>query len=172
MALCNLLVPWISFLWVLFLVITLLGVTFGYLDAGLLWKISAEVMYKNCSSQICHHTRQSLRIKISGLQGVILKIWGPSASRPLIYLYHFTVGVGGFVAPFIGNVIGLTEYETWNWALLYKNKLLLQWVFKYRFYVPFMYVLNTWKNKFGTNFLKRSPFWLWSMVKLVSIRNV
>ncbi|CAK8684008.1 sodium-dependent glucose transporter 1C-like isoform X2 [Clavelina lepadiformis] len=78
MALCNLLVPWISFLWVLFLVITLLGVTFGYLDAG--------------------------------LQGVILKIWGPSASRPLIYLYHFTVGVGGFVAPFIAEPFLAMEY--------------------------------------------------------------
>ncbi|XP_076803878.1 sodium-dependent glucose transporter 1A-like isoform X2 [Clavelina lepadiformis] len=74
----NLITPWLTSIWIMSIAIMVIGITFGYLDAG--------------------------------LQAIILRIWGATTSRPLIYLYHFTIGIGGIFAPIIAEPFLLKAY--------------------------------------------------------------
>ena len=37
----------------------------------------------------------------AGLQSILLEVWGPTKSRPLIQSFHFMYTVGAFLAPVI-----------------------------------------------------------------------
>ena len=37
----------------------------------------------------------------SGIQSILLEVWGPVKSRPLVQSFHFMYTVGAFLAPLI-----------------------------------------------------------------------
>ena len=39
----------------------------------------------------------------SGLQALLLQLWGENASRPYIQLFHLMYSVGAFITPLFGN---------------------------------------------------------------------
>lgn len=84
--------PWCHTLWVLIVMTTIGGVSFGYDDSGVMGFLS-----------LLHIATKYLIFE--GLQALYLKLFGEERSRPYIQSIHFGFSVGAFLAP----VIGITE---------------------------------------------------------------
>ena len=106
LAVCLTAIPHIYHFWLLCIFILIPGLCAGFIDAGL--QVKTYSVYLFCSSTLLsfflfNSYELFYSFQTEYLKAIILQVWGPKKSRPLIQSFHFMYTVGAFLAPLIMN---------------------------------------------------------------------